>query len=145
MSKSNDVLHLENQLCFALYTASRFIIQKYRPLLSSLGITYPQYLVFLVLWDTDNITLKMIGEKLFLDSGTLTPLLKRLEIQGFLTRERRSENEREIRICLTDKGRKLRTKAIAIPPKMLCASKLPPIEAKNLKKNVMKLIDNFRE
>ncbi len=113
-------LLLDNQLCFALYAASKAMIQAYRPHLEPLGITYPQYLVFMVLWEEEGITLKHLGERLSLDSGTLTPLIKRLEKEGFVTRERSTKDERAIQIRLTQKGHKLRNKASFIPQKMLC-------------------------
>lgn len=111
-----DWLMLDRQLCFRLYTASRAFTRCYQPLLAELGLTYPQYLVMLVLWEGDNLTVKSIGERLALDSGTLTPLLKRLEQGGFLKRERRADNEREVRVMLTDTGRALREQARLIPP-----------------------------
>ena len=117
-------LLLDNQLCFALYAASKAMIQAYRPHLEPLGITYPQYLVFLVLWEEEGITLKHLGERLSLDSGTLTPLIKRLEKEGFVTRERSLKDERAIQIKLTSKGHKLRNKAVNIPQKMLCQVQL---------------------
>ncbi len=113
-------LLLDNQLCFALYAASKAMIQAYRPYLEPIGITYPQYLVFMVLWEEEGITLKHLGERLSLDSGTLTPLIKRLEKEGFVTRERSTKDERAIQIRLTSKGHKLKSKAIHIPSKMLC-------------------------
>lgn len=111
-----DWLMLDRQLCFRLYTASRAFTRCYQPLLAELGLTYPQYLVMLVLWEGDDLTVKSIGERLALDSGTLTPLLKRLEQGGFLKRERRADNEREVRVILTDTGRALRERARSIPP-----------------------------
>jgi DNA-binding MarR family transcriptional regulator len=117
-----DVLALENQFCFALYSASHAMTKTYKPLLDALGLTYPQYLVMLVLWEQDGILVKDIGSRLFLDSGTLTPLLKRLEAGGLLARNRDPHDERQVRISLTEAGRALRLQAQAIPEQVLCAS-----------------------
>jgi DNA-binding MarR family transcriptional regulator len=119
---SADQLALENQFCFALYSASHAMTKTYKPLLDQLGLTYPQYLVMLVLWAQDGILVKDIGARLFLDSGTLTPLLKRLEAGGLLTRQRDAHDERQVRIGLSEAGRALRTQAQAIPAQVLCAS-----------------------
>jgi len=116
--RGEELLKLDNQLCFALYSSSRGITRLYRPLLSEFGITYPQYLAMLVLWEKEPLTVKELGERLFLDSGTLTPLLKRMEKQGLLKRARSQGDERQVLISLTDKGRKLKDKALAIPLKI---------------------------
>ena len=122
-SKSLDrMLALDNQLCFALYSASLAMTKTYKPLLDKLGLTYPQYLVMLVLWQDDGLLVKTIGEKLFLDSGTLTPLLKRLEASGLIVRARDTEDERQVRITLTREGRALKRRAQDIPQQVLCAS-----------------------
>lgn len=117
-------LLLDDQLCFALYAASRAVTARYRPLLDELGLTYPQYLVMLVLWEQDGILVKDIGARLYLDSGTLTPLLKRLEAGGLVTRNRDRDDERQVRIALTAAGRTLREQARDIPHQILCASGL---------------------
>ncbi len=130
MSKTNnfpsaqpsDPLALENQFCFALYSASLAMTKSYKPYLDKLGLTYPQYLVMLVLWQQDDILVKAIGERLFLDSGTLTPLLKRLEASSLISRMRDEADERQVRITLTREGRNLKKKAQDIPHQMLCAS-----------------------
>ncbi|RLL81703.1 MarR family winged helix-turn-helix transcriptional regulator [Mesotoga sp. BH458_6_3_2_1] len=116
--RGEELLKLDNQLCFALYSSSRGVTRLYRPLLSELGITYPQYLAMLVLWEKEPLTVKELGERLFLDSGTLTPLLKRMEKQGLLKRERSQGDERQVLINLTEEGRKLKDKALAIPLKI---------------------------
>jgi DNA-binding MarR family transcriptional regulator len=108
-------LALDRQLCFALYSTSLAMTKLYRPLLEPLGITYPQYLVMLVLWESDDLTLSQLGDRLLLDSGTLTPLLKRLEAGGLLRRVRDAGDERRIRITLTASGRRLRRRAKAVP------------------------------
>jgi MarR family transcriptional regulator, organic hydroperoxide resistance regulator len=117
-----DPLALENQFCFALYSASLAMTKAYKPFLDKLGLTYPQYLVMLVLWQQDDVLVKSIGEKLFLDSGTLTPLLKRLEASALIARTRDESDERQVRITLTREGRALRKKAQCIPQQVLDAS-----------------------
>ena len=111
----DDPLRLDVQLCFPLYAAARAMTQVYAPLLSKLGLTYPQYLVMLVLWETDGVTVKALGERLYLDSGTLTPLLKRLETQGLVRRERSKEDARSVRVHLTAPGRAHAARATAGP------------------------------
>ncbi len=112
-------LYLENQICFPLYACSRAVTSLYRPILEELGITYPQYLVLLILWKEDGCSVKEIGKKLYLDSGTLTPLLKRLEESELVQRKRSTEDERSVQIFLTSKGKKLKDKAICVPDKLL--------------------------
>jgi len=115
-----DPLQLDDQLCFALYHASRALTRAYAPLLEPLGLTYPQYLVLLVLWERDGLPVKEVGERLALDSGTLTPLCKRLEQQGLVERRRGEDDERLVRIHLTSEGRALRGKARKIPAELAC-------------------------
>jgi len=115
----SEMLKLENQICFKIYTAEREITRLYRDLLADLDITYPQYLVLLVLWETDSITVKELGKKLFLDSGTLTPMLKRMEANHIIRRQRSLEDERSVIISLTDKGEKMKENATCIPSKLL--------------------------
>lgn len=117
-----NMLALENQFCFALYSASHAMTKAYKPLLDRLGLTYPQYLVMLVLWEQDAILVKDIGARLFLDSGTLTPLLKRLEANGLVARNRDPQDERQVRISLSAEGRALQAEAAAIPAQLLCAT-----------------------
>src|SRR5882724_7676932 len=117
-----EPLLLDDQFCFALYNASRAVIRSYAPLLEPLGLTYPQYLVLLVLWEGDGVPVKQIGERLALDSGTLTPLLKRLEHQGLVERRRGDDDERVVRIHLTAVGRALRAKARKIPNALACTA-----------------------
>ena len=109
-----DPLSLDNQLCFSLYAAAHAIKKAYRPLLDELGLTYPQYLVLIVLWRTDALKVSDIGLRLALDSGTLTPVLKRLEVAGLVTRSRRVQDEREVEIALTEAGRGMRERAIGV-------------------------------
>lgn len=115
MANDEERLRLSNQLCFALYSATHAMTRTYRPLLEALDLTYPQYLVLLSLWEDDGRTVKALGEHLHLDSGTLTPLLKRMETRGLLRRARDPEDERSVRAHLTDEGAALREKAKAIP------------------------------
>lgn len=115
MAKPVDPLKLDSMLCFAVYAAGHAFTRFYKPRLDAIGLTYPQYLVFLVLWEEDGLTVKALGEKLFLDSGTITPLIKRLEARGLVRRQRDEEDERQVRIHLTPEGRALRAKALAVP------------------------------
>jgi len=114
-----EQLKLENQLCFPVYAASRLIIREYQPFLDSLGITYPQYLVLMVLWETDGITVNDISRKLILNTNTVTPLLKRMESLGIITRERSFTDERKVMITLTDKGKKMRISSASIPKELI--------------------------
>ena len=115
----SEMLKLENQICFKIYTAEREITRLYRDLLADLHLTYPQYLVLLVLWEVDSITIKELGKKLFLDSGTLTPMLKRMETNQVIKRQRSLEDERSVIITLTEKGKGLKDKATCIPSQLL--------------------------
>jgi DNA-binding MarR family transcriptional regulator len=119
---ANAMLQLDNQLCFALYSTSLAMTRLYKPLLDELGITYPQYLALLVLWEKDGLSVSELGERLFLDSGTLTPLLKRLESSGLVTRLRAVEDERRVHITLTPAGRALKERAAKIPGCILSAT-----------------------
>ena len=132
MTAQPDWLRLDAQLCFRLYAASRTVTRCYQPLLAELGLTYPQYLAMLVLWERDDLTVKALGQRLLLDSGTLTPLLKRLEQGGLIRRERRAENEREVRIMLTPAGQALRQQAESVPPALLAATGLSLGEAQQI-------------
>jgi DNA-binding MarR family transcriptional regulator len=124
---------LEDQLCFALYAASRAMTARYRPLLDAVGLTYPQYLVMMLLWEEDNQTVGQLGARLALDSGTLSPLLKRLTTAGLVTRHRRVEDERSVAIALTEAGRALQEKAGAISEEIICALDLDREEFADLK------------
>ncbi|BES65578.1 organic hydroperoxide resistance transcriptional regulator OhrR [Gottschalkiaceae bacterium SANA] len=118
----DDILKLDNQLCFALYVSSREIIKKYKPLLDPLGLTYTGYITLLALWEKDNVTIKSLGERLHLDSGTLTPLLKKLEAKGLLIRERRSDDERNVYITLTENGHSLKKDSADVPRQLISSS-----------------------
>jgi DNA-binding MarR family transcriptional regulator len=142
---ATDVLHLDNQLCFALHSASLAMTKVYKPHLDALGVTYPQYLVLLVLWERDGVTVSAIGERLYLDSGTLTPLLKRLEAQGLLSRTRDAEDERRVVIRLTDQGRALKQAAAAIPGCILGATGCTVEQVVDLARQVAELRDRLAE
>ena len=118
---SVESLNLDSQLCFKLYAASRAVIRAYKPMLDQLGLTYPQYLAMLVLWEQDGLTVKDIGRRLCLDSGTLTPVLKRLEAIGYVQRTRDPSDERQVRVALTPRGRELRSGAQAGRRALACA------------------------
>jgi DNA-binding MarR family transcriptional regulator len=134
-----DQLLLDQQLCFALYAASRSVTGLYRPLLEPLGLTYPQYLVMLVLWEQDGLTVRELGQRLQLDSGTLTPLLKRLQVAGLVSRQRRQQDEREVDIRLTDAGLALRDKASGIPECLAQCMQLPFEQMQSLRDELKRL------
>ena len=118
MEKDNDSLKLKNQLCFPIYLCSKEIIRKYTPLLKSLDLTYTQYIVMMYFWERERSNVKDIGKTLLLDSSTLTPLLKKLEKKGYISRVRSTIDERNLEVAITDKGKKLKSKALSIPEKM---------------------------
>lgn len=129
---ANDaILHLDNQLCFALYSASLAMTKLYKPLLDTLDLTYPQYLTMLVLWEQDGASVSAIGERLFLDSGTLTPLLKRMEDKGLLRRQRSAQDERRVEVFLTPQGTDLKIQAARVPACVIAATQcaLPDLVA----------------
>lgn len=136
-------LELENQYCFPIYAASRVVTKLYTPLLNQLGLTYPQYLTMLVLWQYNNLTVNEIGDKLMLESNTLTPLLKRLENQELITRKRSSSDERVVEISLTKKGLGLKQSAKSIPEQLACSissSGISQEEMEQLKRTLLKLL-----
>lgn len=118
MDKKYDALKLENQLCFPLYAAAREVVKRYRPHLDAIDLTYTQYITMMVMWEEKAITVKALGEKLFLDSGTMTPVLKSLEAKGYVTRKRSTTDERSVSVFLTDSGEVLKEKAVDIPAKV---------------------------
>lgn len=136
---------LGNQLCFPLYVIAKEITGLYRPLLEELDITYPQYLVMMVLWEHQRLTVNQIGEKLFLDSGTITPLLKRLEAKSYIVRQRKIEDERVVEISLTDEGDRLQDKACLIPAKMNERLNLSETDVQELKQAISKLLDKINK
>jgi DNA-binding MarR family transcriptional regulator len=140
-----DILKLDNQLCFALYACSREITKHYKPELKKLGITYTQYVTLMVLWERDNITVKELGSKLRLDSGTLTPLLKKLETKNLVTRKRDSQDERNVYVTLTEDGINLKDKALDIPKKLSCIPGHSMEELIALREQVKDLLAAFEQ
>ena len=138
-----DPQRLDNQICFAVYSAAHAFNRVYKPLLDRLGLTYPQYLGMLVLWERDDVPVKDIGEKLFLDSGTLTPLLKRLEAAHLVKRTRSREDERQVLIALTPQGHALKEKARAVPQSILAASDCSVSELVAMKDEIVALRDRL--
>ena len=138
-----DVLKLENQLCFPLYAVSKEIVRKYKPFLDEIDLTYTQYICMMAMWEHENMNVKELGEYLYLDSGTLTPLLKKLEEKEYIKRTRSKNDERNLIVKLTDKGKKLRDEAISIPTKMACSLNLSIDEVKVLKKLLNNLLNNL--
>ena len=140
---SDQALRLDHQLCFALYSASLAMTKLYKPLLDEMGLTYPQYLALLVLWEHDGLTVSDLGERLHLDSGTLTPLLKRMETAGLLSRLRDVQDERRVLIRLTAAGRQLKKRAARIPGCILQATQCDVAEVMNLTRQVQALRDRL--
>jgi len=141
----NEALKLKNQLCFPLYAAARRVTSVYTPYLKPLGLTYTQYIVFMVLWEQDGLQVSEIGEKLLLDSGTLTPLLKKMEAQGYLTRTRSKLDERSVIVTLTEKGKALKAEVGEIPMKASQCVRLSPEEGQLLYKLLYKVLDSTQD
>ncbi len=140
-----ELLKLDNQLCFSIYAASRAITRAYRPILEKYGLTYPQYLVLLILWETEDLTVNEIGRRLYLDSGTLTPLLKRMESTQFIERHRSANDERKVEIRLGPKGQELRRKAITIPETLIETNHLDAGEVMRTKVMVDQILTKLLE
>ena len=140
MDKKYEVLKLENQLCFQLYACSRELIKHYKPFLDELDLTYTQYIAMMVLWEHRSVTVKEMGQYLFLDSGTLTPLLKKMEAKGLITRKRDQEDERSLIISLTDEGEALKERAVEVPVKLAQCVRLTPEETGELYRLLHKLL-----
>ncbi|WP_230932593.1 MarR family winged helix-turn-helix transcriptional regulator [Priestia sp. TSO9] len=136
-------LQLENQLCFSIYATSREITKVYKPLLDKLGVTYPQYLALLVLWEHETLSVKKMGELLYLDSGTLTPMLKRMQDQELVIRQRSHEDERVVFISLTEKGKNLRDKACHIPEEVFSMTNKSQGELEKLKETLKELLQSL--
>ena len=134
-----EMLKLDNQLCFSLYATSKEIIRRYRPLLDNFDLTYTQYITLLVLWEKDGLKVKMLGERLYLDSGTLTPLLTKLERKGYILKKKDTADSRETTVYLTDKGRELKEKIIVVPATMGACVKLELDESLLLQKLLRKV------
>ena len=131
-SRGYEALLLQNQLCFPLYAASKEVVRLYKPFLDEIGLTYTQYIAMMALWESRSLSVKEIGERLYLDSGTLTPLLKKMEAQGLVSRARSAADERSVIVTLTDKGETLKQRALEVPAKMSKCIPLSPEEAKTL-------------
>lgn len=135
-----EALKLENQLCFPLYACAKEVVRRYKPFLDALDLTYTQYITMLVLWEHQCLSAKLLGRHLYLDSGTLTPLLKKLEQKRYLTRHRDPEDERNLIICLTPQGKALQEKALGIPKQMCACMALEPEDAQALNALLRKLL-----
>lgn len=141
MSESKyDALKIENQFCFPLYACSREIIKQYKPFLDEIGLTYTQYIAMMVLWENKTMNVKSMGEILYLDSGTLTPVLKKLESKGLVTRQRSAEDERNLIVTITENGEVLKEKAITVPAAMAKCSNIEPEEAAMLYRILYKML-----
>ena len=150
MNSTNELedfnpLALDNQICFALYVCSKEIIRKYNPILEPLGLTYTAYITLLCLWEKDNVPVKELGNRLFLDSGTLTPLLKKMEAQGLVTRTRSSKDERTVYIKLTDAGKAMKDKCSDGPQQMMCHNILDMKKAAPLLQTLHQMMENMSE
>ena len=145
MNEKYEGLQLDNQLCFPLYAASKEVIKKYRPFLDKIGLTYTQYITMMVMWEQEKMNVKDLGAELFLDSGTLTPVLKELESKGYLKRERSSVDERVLLVSLTLEGEKLKDRAVSIPKSVASLLKLDQKEALELYRILYKILRNLHE
>ena len=142
---NTDVLLLDSQLCFPLYACAREVVKRYKPFLDEIGLTYTQYITMMVLWEERCASSKHIGERLFLDSGTLTPVLKKLEAMGFVTRERDREDERNLIVTLTEQGEALKTKAVTIPPRLGACLPVSLEDAMQLYLLLHRMLDALKE
>ena len=145
MKENYDSLKLGNQLCFPLYACAKEVVRHYKPHLDKLDLTYTQYITMMVLWEYKSLNVKELGEKLYLDSGTLTPVLKKLESKGYITRERSEKNERNLVVTITKTGEDLKSQAVGIPPKMSACANITAEEAQMLYKLLYKLLGNISE
>lgn len=143
--KKYDSLKLENQLCFPLYVSAKEIIKRYKPFLDKIDLTYTQYITMMVLWEKETINVKELGENLYLDSGTLTPLLKKLELKGYIKRNRSTNDERNLIISITEEGKNLKKKAKNIPQKLSRCVNLTEKEALTMYKILNKILTNFKK
>lgn len=145
MDENFDMLRLENQLCFPLYACAKELVRRYKPFLDPLGLTYTQYITMMLLWEHKSMSVKALGDCLYLDSGTLTPLLKRLEAKGYITRERSAADERSVFISISGAGEQLKLAAAEIPFKLGACVKLEPEEAIELRRLLAKLLGGMAE
>ena len=143
MDNAYNPLKLENQLCFPLYACSKEVVRRYKPFLDELDLTYTQYITMMVLWEKKQINVKELGECLYLDSGTLTPLLKKLEAKGYVVRERSREDERNLLVSITPEGEKLKERAVTVPGQMMQCVNLSREDAATLYKLLYKLLGNI--
>lgn len=143
MENNFDPLKIENQLCFPLYACAKEVVRKYKPFLDKIDLTYTQYITMMIMWDKKEINVKNLGECLYLDSGTLTPLLKKLEAKGFITKERCAEDERSIIVKITQKGMDLKEKATSVPAAVSTCIDLSPEETKQLYTILYKILNNI--
>lgn len=140
---NDDLLKLENQLCFPLYACAKEVVKQYKPFLDEIDLTYTQYITMMVMWEKKSLNVKALGKCLYLDSGTLTPLLKKLEKQGLIKRERSMEDERNLIVTITKKGEELKEKAIEIPYKIGDCVKIPPEDGKVLYRILYSILDQI--
>ncbi len=145
MADKYDAIKLENQICFPLYACSKEIVRQYKPFLDELDLTYTQYIAMMVMWEHKEINVKNMGSLLFLDSGTLTPVLKKLEQKGYIERNRSRDDERVLMVKITDLGEQLKDKAVEVPQKMSCCVHLTPNEAKTLYSLLYKIIGDCNQ
>lgn len=138
-----DVLKLENQICFPLYACSKEIVRKYKPFLDEIDLTYTQYIAMMVLWEHKEVSVKDLGEYLYLDSGTLTPVLKKLEQKGYVSRARDTQDERVLKVTITEEGEALKEQAVEIPAKIGSCVCLPPEDAMKLHEILQKILKNI--
>lgn len=145
MDKEYEGLRLKNQICFPLYAASREVIKQYRPYLDKLNLTYTQYIAMMVFWEEKRLSVKEVGKRLFLDSGTLTPVLKSLEGKGYVRRSRSAEDERVLMVEITEEGERLKKEAKSVPEKVAGCVKLEPDEAMRLYELLYKVLGAIKE
>ena len=143
--QADAALLLDNQLCFPLYACAREVVKRYRPFLDELGLTYTQYIAMMVLWETPSVSSRQLGRRLFLDSGTLTPVLKKLEAMGYVNRSRDERDERNLIVTLTDEGRALKTRAAVVPQQMASCLRIEPADAIQLYTLLHRLLDTMRD
>ncbi|MCR5769243.1 MAG: MarR family transcriptional regulator [Lachnospiraceae bacterium] len=145
MKNNYDSLKLENQLCFPLYACAKEVVRRYKPFLDKLDLTYTQYIAMMVLWEDKSLNVRELGERLYLDSGTLTPVLKKLETKGYITRERSDKDERNLIVTISKEGEELKKQAVCVPSQMSACVSLSPEEAMTLYGLLYKLLGNFSE
>jgi len=143
MNNKYDALKLENQICFPLYVCSKEIVKKYKPFLDEIDLTYTQYIAMMVMWEKKEINVKELGNYLYLDSGTLTPVLKKLEQKAYITRKRNESDERVLNVTITEEGEKLKERALEIPAKISQCTALEPEEAMQLYAILKKMLTTF--